>query len=121
MNKNKQRVWAVGSMSVVAVAISAMAAVPRPARADEKPIAKGPPAPSVVSQTTISPVTATGDSNRLSISSQPKMQASDQQTSTVSVQAVNPVVIARLLPSPLQRIKLKTQQLVHWVDKLLDS
>lgn len=94
MNKNKQRVWAVGSMSVVAVAISAMAAVPRPARADEKPIAKGPPAPSVVSQTTISPVTATGDSNRLSISSQPKMQASDQQTSTVSVQAVNPVVIA---------------------------
>lgn len=94
MNKNKQRVWAVGSMSVVAVAISAMAAVPRPTRADEKPIAKGPPAPSVVSQTTISPVTATGDSNRLSISSQPKMQASDQQTSTVSVQAVNPVVIA---------------------------
>ena len=94
MNKNKQRVWAVGSMSVVAVAISAMAAVPRSARADEKPIAKGPPAPSVVSQTTISPVTATGDSNRLSISSQPKMQASDQQTSTVLVQAVNPVVIA---------------------------
>ncbi|MEN2351443.1 hypothetical protein [Lacticaseibacillus paracasei] len=94
MNKNKQRVWAVGSISVVAVAISAMAAVPRPARADEKPIAKGPPAPSVVSQTTISPVTATGDSNRLSISSQPKMQASDQQTSTVSVQAVNPIVIA---------------------------